>query len=107
MFFPHQDPLVITACIADFEIKRVLVVGGSSADLLFADAFDQMMIPRDRLSPPGIPLVGFAGRPVTALGHIDLAVESDDFGSGREIILECDGEIDLSECGDGPPCEAH
>ena len=68
IYFPYQDPLVISTNIADFEVRRVLIDGGSSADLLFAKAFDKMMIPRDRLSPPGIPLMGFGGRPMTALG---------------------------------------
>ena len=48
LYFPHQDPLVIFASIADFEVRRVLVDEGSSAYLLFADAFDKMMIPRMR-----------------------------------------------------------
>lgn len=56
--------------------------GGSSAN-----AFDKMMIPRNHLSPSGIPLVGFGGRPVTALGQIDLAVTfSDDFALRTEVI---------------------
>lgn len=49
--FPHQDALVISAIIADFEVKRVLVDGGSSAVILFTEAFDQMLIPRRRLTP--------------------------------------------------------
>ena len=87
MFFSHQDPLVISANIADFEVRRVLVDGGSSADLLFVDTFDKMMILRDRLTPPGIPLLGFGGRPVTALGQISLAITfSDDFASRTEVV---------------------
>ena len=62
-------------------------MGGSSADLLFADAFNKMMIPANRLSPLGIPLVGFGGRPVTALGQINLAgTFSDDFASRTEVV---------------------
>lgn len=87
LYFPHQDPLVISANIADFEVRCVLGDRGSSADLLFADTFDRMMIPRGRLSPPGIPLVGFRGRPVMALGQIDLAVTfSNDFASRTEWL---------------------
>ena len=44
VYFPHQDPLVISASIVDFEVRRVLIDGGSSADLLFAGAFNKMMI---------------------------------------------------------------
>lgn len=45
------------------------------------------MIPRDRLSRLGIPLVGFDKKPVTALGQVDLAITfSDDLTSWTEII---------------------
>ena len=66
--FPHQDALVISATIADFEVKRVLVDGGSSADILFAEAFDQMLISLGRLTPAMTPLLGLGGHPVRALG---------------------------------------
>ena len=72
--FPHNDALVISASIAGCEVKRVLVDGGSSADLLFAEAFDKMMIPRDRLRPAAAPLQGFGKDPLKALGQINLAV---------------------------------
>ena len=72
--FPHQDALVISAIIADFEVKRVLVDGGSSADILFAEAFDQMLIPRGRLTPAVTPLLGLGGRPLRALGQVQLLV---------------------------------
>lgn len=46
-----------------------------------------MMIPWDCLSPPGIPLIGFGGKPVTTLSQIDLAVTfGDDFVSQTEVV---------------------
>lgn len=45
VYFPHQDPFVISASIAYFEVRCILIDGGSLADLLFVDAFDMMMIP--------------------------------------------------------------
>ena len=48
---PHDDPLVIRAVVANKTIHRVLVYSGSSANIIFASAFDKMGIGRERLEP--------------------------------------------------------
>ena len=56
---PHDDAIVITLLIADYTTKRVLIDNGSSADILYYLAFQQMRIGRDQLLPVNAPLVGF------------------------------------------------
>ena len=46
---PHDDPLVIRVVIANKTVHKVLVDNGSSADIIFASAFDKMGIERDKL----------------------------------------------------------
>ena len=48
---PQDDPLVIKAVVANKTIHRVLVDNGSSADIIFALAFDRMGIRREKLEP--------------------------------------------------------
>ena len=37
---PHDDPLVIRAIVANKIVHRVLIINRSSADIIFASAFD-------------------------------------------------------------------
>ena len=65
MKFPHSDALVISANIAQVEVRRILVNEGSLTDLLFIHAFDKLRIPRSRLSLGHRPLQGFNAPPST------------------------------------------
>ncbi|KAL0427850.1 UNVERIFIED_CONTAM: hypothetical protein Slati_2959800 [Sesamum latifolium] len=40
----HNDALVITALLANYEVERNFIDSGSSADILFGKAFDQMQL---------------------------------------------------------------
>ncbi|GAV72414.1 hypothetical protein CFOL_v3_15902, partial [Cephalotus follicularis] len=71
---PHDDPVVVTLMVELFTTKRILIDSGSSADILYKHAFDQLKIPVDQLKPVKTPLVGFAGEVVNPLGSIDLSV---------------------------------
>ena len=67
---PHDDPLVIRAVVANKTIHQVLVDNGSSADIIFALAFNKMGIERERLEPVNTHLRGFFGEKVLPLGSI-------------------------------------
>ena len=54
--------------------QTVLIDTGSSSDIMFASAFDQLGISRDRLLPVATPLVGFNGSSTQPLGMIELPV---------------------------------
>ena len=71
---PHDDAIVITLLIADYTTRRVLMDNGSSADILYFPAFQQMRLGRDRLRPVNSPLVGFGGMKVQLLSTITLPV---------------------------------
>ena len=69
---PHNNAIVITLLTADYTTKRVLVDNGSSTDILYYLAFQQMRLGRDQLRPVCSPLVGFEGMKVQPVGTITL-----------------------------------
>ena len=71
---PHDDAIVITLLIADYTTRRVLVDNGSSTDILYYPAFQQLRLGRDQLRPVNSPLVGFDGMKVQSVGTISLSV---------------------------------
>ena len=46
---PHDDPLVIRAIVANKTVHRVMIDNGSSADVIYASAFEKMGIGREKL----------------------------------------------------------
>ena len=69
---PRDDPLVVRAVVANKIVHRVLINNGSSADIIFASAFDKMGIGREKLEPVNTHLWGFSGEKVLPLGSIQL-----------------------------------
>jgi hypothetical protein len=74
VFHPHDDALVVTLEIAGYSTRRVLIDNGSSADIIYLTAFQQMKIGKDQLRPIETPLIGFAGTSVYPLGIITLQI---------------------------------
>ena len=71
---PHDDPLVDRAVVANKTVHRVLIDNESSADIIFASAFDKMVIGREKLEPVNTHLRGFSGQKVLPLGLIQLVL---------------------------------
>ena len=65
---------MIKSIVANKTIHRVLVGNGSSADIIFASAFDKMGIGREKLEHVNTHLQGFFGERVLPLGSIQLVL---------------------------------
>ena len=76
---PHDDALVVNIRVEDYNVHRMLVDNGSSADILYYPAFQQIGINRARLTPTNASLVGFGGTRVLPLGAITLSVTIGDY----------------------------
>ncbi|XP_022873009.1 uncharacterized protein LOC111391959 [Olea europaea var. sylvestris] len=70
--YPHDDALVISAIIANFEVRRVLVDNGSAANVSSQEAFMKMGISVNQFKTVKISLQGFGGRTIIPEGIVDL-----------------------------------
>ena len=71
---PYIDPLVITLTIEGFNTKRILIDNGSSADIIYLPAFQQLKLDPGRLCPFDSLLVNFSGDRVYPKGIVTLMV---------------------------------
>nr|CAN70850.1 hypothetical protein VITISV_039360 [Vitis vinifera] len=73
---PHRDALILSLEIGDFDVRRILVDPGSSADLVQASVVSHMGHSLACLENPGRILSGFNGSSTTSLGDIVLPVQA-------------------------------
>ncbi|XP_028117257.1 uncharacterized protein LOC114314927 [Camellia sinensis] len=73
---PHNDALVVTLRVKNFDVKRILIDQGSSVEIMYYDAFKQMKLEDKDLAPATSPLVGFNSQPEWPIGKILLPVKT-------------------------------
>ena len=71
---PHDDTVVVSTTIANYDVKKILVDNGSSTNVLFYSTFSQMRLSIDRLRRVSTPLVDFAREAVVVEGEISFPV---------------------------------
>ncbi|XP_014523758.1 uncharacterized protein LOC106780037 [Vigna radiata var. radiata] len=81
----QDDPMVITARIAQYDVSKVLVDQGSSVNILYWTTFRRMEISEDMIAPFNKQIVGFAGERVDTRGYIDLRTHLGSEDRGKEL----------------------
>ncbi|KAM1083481.1 hypothetical protein ACFX19_022281 [Malus domestica] len=72
IIYPHNDPLIVEAHIANFEVRRILVDTGASVNIMFVEAFRVLNVAEYLLDRSISPLISFSGDIVQPLGSIHL-----------------------------------
>ena len=72
----HYDALILTLCINNFDVHKVLIDPSSAAELLHLPAFRQMKDPLSHLSSADRVLSGFNGATTLTVGDIALSIKA-------------------------------
>ncbi|XP_014500446.1 uncharacterized protein LOC106761405 [Vigna radiata var. radiata] len=81
----QDDPMVITARIAQYDVGKVLVDQGSSVNILYWTTFRRMEIAEDVIDPFNEQIVGFARERVDTRGYLDLRTRLGSDDDGKEL----------------------
>ena len=76
---PHNNALIVSIQVGDYNTHRVLMDNGSIADILYYPAFQQMRIEKERLVPTNALLIRFKGTRAYPPGVVTLPVTVCDY----------------------------
>ncbi|XP_073119968.1 uncharacterized protein [Henckelia pumila] len=82
---PHNDPLLVTLTIANYDVAHIFVDTGSSVNIIFKETLDQMKLEGFELDPITTELYGFTGHALQPLGQIVLPLS---LGSGEQRVTK-------------------
>ncbi|KAL0386250.1 UNVERIFIED_CONTAM: hypothetical protein Sradi_3019300 [Sesamum radiatum] len=86
---PGNKALVITALLANYNIQRVFIDSGSSADILFGEAYDQMQLGMSLNS--GHFVVWFCWRSCTYKGHDLTPIDFGGLSPPKDMLIKIFG----------------
>ena len=78
---PHDDALVITLRIVGYDMKRVMVDQGSTANIMYLDLYKGLNLKAKDLTLYNSPLINFEGKIIIPKGQIRLPVQT-----GSEVV---------------------
>ena len=72
---PHDDALMITLRIWGYDVKKVMVDQGSTAEIMYPDLYNGLNLKAKDLTPNSSPLVSFEEKIIILKGQIRLPVQ--------------------------------
>ncbi|KAJ4976960.1 hypothetical protein NE237_002066 [Protea cynaroides] len=84
---PHDNAIVITLCIDDNDVHKIMVDTGSSAGIIYWQVFQRMEIPQDRLVSVDYPLISFSRDLVAVKGSIRLPIKAGTYPRESQVMM--------------------
>ena len=72
---PHDDVLVVMLRISGYDVKRVMIDQGSTAEIMYPNLYKGLGLKPENLTTYSSPLVSFEGKMVVPKGQIRLLVQ--------------------------------
>lgn len=69
---PHNDPLVVTLRIGNFDVKRILIDQGSFAEVMYQDLYEKLGLGEKDLASFALLVFGFSGESIIPQGKTTL-----------------------------------
>ena len=73
---PHDDALVVTLRIGGYDVKKVMIDQGSTAEVMYPDLFKELNLKSENFTAYSSLLVSFEGKMVISKGQIRLPVQT-------------------------------
>ncbi|KAH7842802.1 hypothetical protein Vadar_009401 [Vaccinium darrowii] len=73
---PHNDELVITLRIGEYDVKKIIVDQGASTEIMYYHTFKKMELPPSSLKKCLVPLVDFSAQIIWPMGKVTLPVRA-------------------------------
>ena len=73
---PHDDTLVVTLRIGEYDMKRVMIDQGSAVEIMYPDLYKGLGLKPKNLTTYSSPLVSFEGKMVVPKGQIRLPMQA-------------------------------
>ena len=82
---PHSDALVVTMHVGNFDVKRILINPGSSAEIMYDSLFKGLGLKHEDLDRKVDPLYEFSGESVMPIGRVTVKVQAESVSSPTEF----------------------
>ena len=93
---PHHDALVVSLTVANCLVRRILVDNGSSSNIIFQTAYQDLGLDESALTRRITPLVGFSGGVKQTAGEVVLPVYAEGINmSTKFLLVDCQSSYNM------------